>query len=427
MDRDPSTADAANLVPNLEADPAATPPSEQRHGPVEEALAVRLAANPDTSPELLRILAGDSRITVRAAVALNPSTPGGADAALAGDADQRVRQLLGHKLAMLIPGLSDGGQTTLGQQTIATLSRLVEDETERVRRAIADIVRDMPQAPRELILRLARDTAIPVSGPVLRLSPVLTSNDLLALLARPPSRSAAAAIAARYALPAEVADAIADSGDNEAIRVLLENKSAHLQEAALDALATRAAGQESWHEPMVRRPKLSGRAATTLSEIVTTHLLSVLADRADLAPDIAIRLKQRLQERTGADGRGRGDTPTEQALQQARSLQAAGRLDEAAIRAAASRGDAKLCAAMLAVAGDLPISVVDRARSLRSAKGVVSLAWHAALSMDTAVTLQVLLGRVAPHAVLRSPDGVEFPLSLDEMRWQIDLLRQMGR
>ena len=69
------------------------------------------------------------------------------------------------------------------------LAELVEDEAVRVRAAIADVVKDMPQAPRELILRLAHDSAVPVSEPVIRLSPLLTTEDLLALLARRPARA----------------------------------------------------------------------------------------------------------------------------------------------------------------------------------------------------------------------------------------------
>lgn len=410
-------------VPTIGADAA---------DPADEDSCVRLAASPETSPDTLRALARDGRVTVRAAVALNPSTPDGVDAALAGDADTRVRQLLGHKLALLIPGLSDGGQLRLRRQAMATLRRLVDDEAERVRHAIADLVKDMPQAPRELILRLARDTSVPVSQPVLLLSPVLTPADLLALLASPPSRATAATIAARQGLTPDVASAIAEGADSDAIRVLLCNRSAQLQEAALDALAARAAGQESWHEPMVRRPRLSARAATTLSDIVTTHLLAVLAERPDLPPDAAALLRRRLSERRLAEPPSvpptpRGDTPAEEAMSQARALRAAGRLDEGSIRAAALRGDARMCGAMLAVSTEVALSVVDRAASLRSAKGVLSLVWLAGLSMDLAVTLQILVGRVAPGAVLRSLDGADFPLTVEEMRWQIELLKQMGR
>jgi hypothetical protein len=71
--------------------------------------------------------------------------------------------------------------------------------------------------------------------------------------------------------------------------------------------------------------------------------------------------------------------------------------------------------------------VVERAGSLRSPKGVVSLVWLADWSMELAVSLQSLVGQIAPAAILHSLDGRDFPLTPDEMRWQVDLLRQMGR
>ena len=42
----------------------------------------------------------------------------------------------------------------------------------------------MPDAPRDLILRLARDAAMEVAEPVIRFSPLLTEDDLLALIGR---------------------------------------------------------------------------------------------------------------------------------------------------------------------------------------------------------------------------------------------------
>lgn len=83
--------------------------------------------------------------------------------------------------------------------------------------------------------------------------------------------------------------------------------------------------------------------------------------------------------------------------------------------------------ALIAVAADVPASVVDRAATLRSAKGLVSLVWKAGFSMRTAGPLQTLLARLAPETVLRATPSGGFPLAVEEMRWQIDFLTRMGR
>ena len=115
------------------------------------------------------------------------------------------------------------------------------------------------------------------------------------------------------------------------------------------------------------------------------------------------------------------------ALAEAQALARAGRLDEDAALEAARRGDPQFATALLAVAAGLPVSVVDRAASLRSAKGLVSLAWKAGFSMRAASALQTVLARLGPDAILPPGPGGGFPLAIEEMRWQLDFLGRMGR
>lgn len=68
----------------------------------EKALYVRLAAGAGTAPEILRTLAGEDAVTVRAAVAMNPAAPADVNRMLARDGDERVRALLARKLAGLV-------------------------------------------------------------------------------------------------------------------------------------------------------------------------------------------------------------------------------------------------------------------------------------------------------------------------------------
>lgn len=390
-----------------------------------EGARVRLGAAADTAPEVLRELAADPSLMVRAAVAMNAAAPAPAHRLLAADPDERVRSLLAGTLARLIPGLPRQDRSAMAGQVLATLTTLVADEAERVRGAIADVVREMPQAPRELILRLAHDTAVPVSEPVIRLSPLLGPDDLLILLADAPTPETATAIARRPGLHASVADAIAASADSAAIAALLANASAAIREATLDALIARAADHVEWHEPLVRRPVLSARAARALSEIVATQLLGVLASRGDLDPDLTRELQRRLQERVQAAPAVAEET-LEALVQQAQGLRAAGRLDEAAVLEAAERADARRCTALLAAAAEVPAALVERTAALRSAKGLVSLVWKAGFSMRCAVAVQALLGRLGPGQLLRGGADGGFPLSTEEMRWQIDFVLQVG-
>ena len=214
-------------------------------------LRVKLAASLATPSDILTFLARDDAVTVRAAVALNPSVTAAADRRLAKDGDERVRLLLARRLATALPGLSGPDEADLRERTLGVLSTLVRDEAVRIRAAIAVIVAELPDLPRDLVLALARDSAASVSEPVLRLSPLLSTEDLLALLAAPPHDAATTAIACRPNLPAAVADAIAASVDSAAIQALLSNRSAAIKESTLDLLIARAEDEPGWHEPLV--------------------------------------------------------------------------------------------------------------------------------------------------------------------------------
>jgi uncharacterized protein (DUF2336 family) len=409
------------------------PPPSGSRGPAagrpatnaDEAARVRIGASPQTDPSILLSLASDPSVTVRAAVALNRAAPAHVDHILAGDTDERVRTLLARKLANLIPELSDTQRDTIQAQALQTLSRLVEDEAERVRVAIADTVKDMPSAPHELILRLARDSAVSVCDPVIRLSPLLTTEDLLGLLGTGAAVTAVA-VARRPHLAEIVSDAIAARDDTDAITALLSNKSAGIREATLDALVVKAGEVTAWHAPLVQRPKLTVRAARALSDIVATQLLDALASRADLDPSVSKELRNRLTQRLKPTVQ-RPEPNIEQAMADAKILFAEGRLNEQSLLDTIQRGEARLATAMIAVATDLPATVVDRAATLRSAKGLVSLIWRAGFSMRAAGPLQTLLARLPPESVLRGTASGGFPLAIEEMRWQIDFLARMGR
>src|ERR1019366_6711600 len=305
--------------------------------PTREAARVRLGAHPDTPPEVLHALASDASVTVRASLALNPATPAETNATLAGDVDERVRALVARKLALLVPALSVTAQTRLRRQTLDTLTALAEDETVRVRAAIAEVVKDLPEAPRAIILRLANDAEMLVSEPVIRFSPLLTSDDLVSLVAAAPSPGTGVAVARRPAIDAAVSDALASGGTDDAVLALLMNGSAQIREATLDALVERSVEHPDWHDPLVRRPVLSDPSVRLLSCIVADHLLEVLAARGDLDPVLAADLRARGCARLhGTPEAAPADDPTSPT--------------EADLLAAARDGDARKAAVMLAAA-----------------------------------------------------------------------------
>lgn len=391
---------------------------------------VRLGASTRTPGHVLSELAQDAAVTVRAAVALNPACPPHVDQALTRDPDERVRALLVRKLALLLPTLSGAEQAIACEHVRATLAALAADTAMRVRLAIAECVKAMPDAPHSLILQLANDTALPVCDPVIRLSPLLTDADLLAVLTVLPHPSAATSVASRFGLSARVADAVAAGTDSAAVRALLSNHSAAIQETTLDALIDQARPHPGWHAPLARRPVLTAQAARTLSGFVASGLLDAMVQRSDLdaatITELRCRVAARLQQPASTEALGRGAKDSE-LMACLHELDQAGALNEASLLKAARDGDQRRVAAILAVCSGVSLDAVDRAGALRNAKGLLSLAWSAGFTMRTAEVAQAMLGQLGPGAVLLPGTDGGFPLSDDEMQWQLEVLGQVVR
>ena len=369
-----------------------------------EAERIALASRPDAAPEILYFLAADGKLTVRAAVAANAATPAQADSMLAGDGDPRVRAMVGRKLAPRAPVLA-GAKDRLQTLAWSTLCALAADAAVMVRAVIAEELQGMPDAPRDLILRLARDAAMEVAGPVIRFSPLLTEDDLLTLIAAPPVPETVTAVARRPHLSERLSDAVVARSDNGAVAALLANDSASIREKTLDTLIAVAATHQQWQETLVRRAGLPPQATLALAAVVADHLLEPLAMRTDLDPTLARVLRARVDLRL--ERRGGAALPPELAFEEA-----------------GLRGDKLTMLRLLAEQTGVPARAVEHAAQLRSGKALVSLCWKAGFPPRCGLPAQSVLGHVPPAAVMPlSPEG-GWPLTEAEMRWQIELLAE---
>ena len=396
----------------------------------------RLAERDDVRPEILYYLADDPAVGVRRAIAGNEKTPGQADLILARDVDEAVRSDLADKIARVVPGLSGDAQDYLYQVTIQVLEVLAEDQVERVRRIIAEALKDADNVPPGLIKRLATDPALTVSGPVLQFSPLLTEEDLLEIVASRPVAGALSAIARRLKVGERIADAIVEADQASAVAALLANDSAQIREETLDRIVDDAPEHEAWHEPLVRRPQLPARAARRLAEFVADKLLDLLQSRADLDPETARAVGKTVRERLGekaadtAKPNGAGsDTATASVNgpEAAQDLFEKNALDDEAVDEALARGELGFVTTSLALLSGLPQPVVEKMIAAHSAKGMMALAWKAGLGAGLAAKLQLRLARIPPNAVLNPSGGFEYPLSPEEMEWQIDFFASLSK
>jgi len=395
-----------------------------------------LAARPDVRPEILYYLSADPDPDVRREIAGNQASPPHANLKLAHDSDPDVRGHLAQKIARLAPNLSADERNRLHRLTRETLELLARDQITRVRQILAETLKDVANAPPDVIRRLAHDSELVVAGPVLESSPVLTDEDLLDIIRGYPATGTLSAISRRRPLLPDVADAVIDSDDTQAIAVLLANDSAQIREETLDRLIDRAALTEIWHGPLVRRPNLSSRAVMRLACFVADSLLQTLTERPELDEATRREVVREVHRRIEAEGRDlagiRQDIPPENrnpaktalAVSRAQDLERKGLLNETTILSALAEGDIALVKEGLRRLSGASETMLLRIVDTRSVKGVMALAWKAGFSAATAARLQSALTRLPPSSILppRATDG-GYPLIPEELLWQLDFFR----
>jgi uncharacterized protein (DUF2336 family) len=375
-----------------------------------------LASRPDARPEILYYLAEDASPGVRRGVAANPATPPQADVMLARDEDDEVRCDLARKIARLVPELDESERLMLRELTIEILEILAQDQLPRVRQILAEELRHSSGAPRNVIQRLARDIELVVAAPILEYSPLLSDADLLEIIESDPVQGALSAISRRQRVSSSVADAIVESYNEAAVTDLLANPSAQIREDTLDRIIDRAPEVEPWHAPLARWPELSVRAMRRIAGFVASSLIDVLIEEHELDEATAAELTRAVRRRLNEDDEaGEGDGG-----ERARRAFEGDELDDELICHELDEGGRDFVRHGLALKAELPLSAVARILDSGSGKAVTALAWRAGLGMRTAMRLQSGLARIPPREVINARDGVDYPLTPDEMEWHLE-------
>jgi hypothetical protein len=387
-------------------------------------------------PEILYYLTEDIDPTVRAAVADNAASPFHANLKLARDGSEDVRAGLAGKVQRLLPDLQPGEQDAARGRVMQTLEVLAKDAATRIRAVVAETLKDVADAPPELVRQLASDAELAVASPVLQFSPLLTDADLLEIIRGKHAEGALSAVARRSNVTEAISDAIVAVDDIDAVATLLGNPSAQIREETLDLIVDRAPARTSWHGPLVDRPSLPNGAAIKIAAFVAETLSQRLAARPDL--DAATRdavtaeVRKRLAEAAGggaadarkrpvadpnwADGPGGGETVADKV----RRLKREKKLDDAAVTAAAQEGEKLFVKLALAELGGLRAEAIDKILTARSAKGIIACCWKAKLKLPTAVVIQQKTLSLPPKSVLNTTKWDGWPLTEEELKWQLE-------
>ena len=162
----------------------------------------------------------------------------------------------------------------------ALLRRLVAEASLKVREAIADTLQASPHLPHDIAAQLIAD-AESVAVPVLRHSPVVTPADLIKVI-QAGGTAQQIAVAGRHEVPAEVAEALVGTDNNQAVATLVGNPGAALDAALLERVAGKFGADGTIGELLRGHPRLSSHVAERLRHFGATALVEYLSRHPEL-------------------------------------------------------------------------------------------------------------------------------------------------
>lgn len=379
--------------------------------------ASELAARTDAGADVLHYLAVNGAPATRAAVAANMAAPAATNRLLADDEEEDVRAELAHKIARLMPGLSERESSHIVALTIETLECLARDATVRVRAILAEEIKYLDCIPRDIVLRLAQDLETVVSAPILEYSPLLSDADLIEIIACGQVQEVLVAIASRKPVNEPVSARLVQSLNVPAVAALLVNPDAKIRKATMDQIIDRIEEVSAWQLPLALRADLSARAIRRVGALVGASILERLAARNDLSDTTRIYLNRELRARLAEATVEQGGISAADMVAEA---QKDGRLDGEYLEKAAQAGQREVVVLALAQLADVHEQTVKKVLTAGGAKPLVALVWHAHLSMRVAFKIQTFIMKLPTRDVLPARGGVGFPLSKEEMRWHLN-------
>jgi len=114
-------------------------------------------------------------------------------------------------------------------------------------------------------------------------------------------------------------------------------------------------------------------------------------------------------------------TDDEEILQdKAKELVEAGGLTDAEVAKLIKKREYELLVRAMAIKAEVPPHIGHKIIESKSGKTITALVWASGLSMRTAMDVQKIVAKVPPSEHINARDGVDYPLTEDEMSWYLD-------
>lgn len=382
-----------------------------------------LASDEKTSQEILYYLAlHDASDKVRKSVAGNPSTPMQASTLLAKDRSDDVRIAIARRLVKILPSLTEEKYSQLYAFAVQSLGMLALDEVLKIRKALSETLKDHAHTPPAVAAQLAKDLEREVAEPILRFCAALSDDDIIDILRTHPANWAAEAVARRKTISAPVSRAVIDTGNIRAGKYLLANEGADITPDLLEMIVERAREYPEWHKPIATRKTLPPLMARKLAAYVDKSVRKILEERSDLDKTTIREISEIIQRRMNFEEERRKTVDLSNPAERAQKLHAAGDLNEEVISDALAMRDRAFVIAALALRAGTKPDDIEKVFDVRAPKSICAITWRCGYSMRLALKLQQVLGGVKPPALIYPRGGTDYPLTEQEMRWQLGMI-----
>lgn len=238
------------------------------------------------------------------------------------------------------------------------LNRLVVEVETKALAELAGRIASLPNAPLQVVRRLALDADIAVAGPVLSQSARLAEADLVEI-AKTMGQAHLLAISGRPRIGAAVTDVLVGRGDGDVVRTVADNPGARLSDAGFSALVHRALADDVLAQALGQRRDIPRRLFRKLlieaTEIVRQRLLA--SARPETRDEIQ-RILANVSAQIAAEVVPASDYA--QAQRTVLAMRRDGVLDEEALATFAASGRHEEAVAALSMLCAVPIDVVDR-------------------------------------------------------------------
>jgi uncharacterized protein (DUF2336 family) len=238
------------------------------------------------------------------------------------------------------------------------LCRLTEKIETRALAELSQRLAPIPNAPNDVIQRLARNDEITVAGPVLTASKRLTDGDLREI-ASTKSQAHLLAISGRRSLASTVTDIIVERGEGEVLHRLLKNTGSRFSDNGFSALIAKAGSDESLAEQIGRRLdipiKLFRELLARATEAVKAKLLAM--KRPESRNEIEQLLAQ-ISDQVGGEEAAPRDFGA--AHRHVLAMKNAGRLNQEAILSFVRANEYENLVAGISEMCGLPFELIDR-------------------------------------------------------------------